>query len=279
MKSVKTFVQEQQKKYVEGWQNDSNYILDKGLYEWMIAQLNGKYEHVLEIGCGIGKSTLELLKSGRKIISIDENYYCIEQTYKLLVNMGFRVLKINDRLDRKLTGNFYKSEPKTKKLPEAVNVFENYDCILVQSDILNDLELIHFCKTIELNAVVCWLIGTHAAKFFDANLENQVRTPLEYRFKVQNTIYTIADELLTKSGVLNIIDRGIYLDEDNQKNLIRSHMEQAEVTNLNVVDQVSQVEFGVPPENGVGVVKQETLEANIEITKQCLWLHSVNSFK
>lgn len=279
MKSVKTFIQERQKKYVEGWQNDSNYISVNGLYEWMVSQLKGEYKHVLEIGCGVGKSTLELLKSGRKIISIDENYYCIEQTHKLLLNMGFRVLKINDRLDRKLTGNFYRSEPKTKKLPEAVNVFENYDCILVQSDILNDLELIHFCKTIELNAVVCWLIGTHSAKFFDANLDNQVRTPLEYRFKVQNTIYTVADELLQIGGVLNIIDRGIHLDEYNQKILIQSHMEQAEGTNLNVVDQVSQVELGVLPENGVGVVRQETHEANVEITKQRLWLHSVNSFK
>lgn len=279
MKSVKTFVQDKQKEYVRGWLNDSQYILDKGLYEWMVSQLDYNHQRILEIGCGVGNSTLALLKSGKKLISIDENYYCIEHTRKLIGNHGFKVLTINDRLDRKLDGAFYKTDIKDKSLPNVKTVFEEFDCLLIQSDILQDPKLVEYSKECGIESIICWLIGTHGAKSLDSNLDTWVDSPMQYRLKVQNTIYEISDEILSDGGVLNIIDRSLLLDEEDLKNLIINHKDQASVTKLKVSDDVKQIEFGIPPSDGIGIVKQMSCDTSIEKSKEELWLHSVNVYK
>ncbi len=279
MKSVKTFVQDKQKEYLKGWSNDSQSILDKGLYQWMVSQLDPNHQRVLEIGCGIGNSTLALLKSGKKLISIDENYYCIEHTRKLIEKNGFKVITINDRLDRKLDGAFYATNVKQKSLPNAKTVFEEFDCLLIQSDILQDPKLVEYFKECEIESIICWLIGTHGAKWFDSNLDAWVKSAMEYRLKVQNTVYEVSDEILKEGGVLNIIDRSLYLNDEELKNLIINHKDQASVTKLIVSDKVNQIEFGTPSTNGVGMVKQMSHDTNFEKTQEELWLHSVNVYK
>lgn len=279
MKSVKTFVQEQQKKYVKGWQNDPNEILNKGLYEWMVAQINSNHNIILEVGCGVGNSTLSLLNAGKRVISIDENYYCIEETYKKLIDNGFKVFKINDRLDKKLDGDFYKTVIKDKKLPDPKIFFEEYECLLLQSDILQDYDLNNFSKLCDVQTIICWLIGTHSAKAFDSNLGSGIKTPMEYRLKVQNTVYEIADDILKQGGILNIIDRGLYLNEQDQQNLIINHKDQASVTALKVTDKIVQKKLGLPASNGVGMVEQNSQDTEIKKSEQELWLHSVNSYK
>ncbi len=79
--------------YAELWQKDSNEINSNGLYDWMSEQIK-EYETILEIGCGSGISTLNLLERGHDVISIEFNEHCINMTKRLLTENGYKDIKI-----------------------------------------------------------------------------------------------------------------------------------------------------------------------------------------
>ena len=64
------------KRYITEWGVTSSHFLNEGHYGWMSDKVD-KYVRVLEIGCGVGYSTLELLQDGHKVVSIDENQACV----------------------------------------------------------------------------------------------------------------------------------------------------------------------------------------------------------
>lgn len=84
---------DRKKRYAENWQKDTIEMNSNGLYDWMSEQIKG-YKTILEIGCGSGVSTLNLLKRGHEIISVEFNKHCIEMTRKLLTKNGYKKIKI-----------------------------------------------------------------------------------------------------------------------------------------------------------------------------------------
>jgi predicted O-methyltransferase YrrM len=51
-------------RYATQWEVNSRHFFGAGYYGWMAAKLNGLHA-VLEIGCGVGYSTLTLAQLGR----------------------------------------------------------------------------------------------------------------------------------------------------------------------------------------------------------------------
>lgn len=85
-------------KYASSWKKDSNRMNEDGIYDWMINQVYD-YKSILEIGCGIGFSTIKLLEKKCDVCCIEANEYCIEETKKQLDSKDYHNVKfINKRI-------------------------------------------------------------------------------------------------------------------------------------------------------------------------------------
>ena len=58
--------------YAEKWQASSKFFMDNGYYKYM-AEIIKPYKTVLEIGCGVGYSTVSLINDGHIVIAVDKN--------------------------------------------------------------------------------------------------------------------------------------------------------------------------------------------------------------
>lgn len=90
-------MEDRSKKYLELWEKDSQEIEESKTYEWIIKQIEKspkEYKNIMEIGCGAGISTLNLLKKGYNVSCIvDSNENCIKKTRKLLHDNNYNNIK------------------------------------------------------------------------------------------------------------------------------------------------------------------------------------------
>ena len=121
---------EEKKRYAAQWEVSSEHFYENSCYVWMAEQIEA-YNVVLEIGCGTGFSTLELLKCGHKVIAIDKNEYCIEQAKNRINTAGFSV------------GDVSKN-----------------DVDFIVADIV-DKEFIQSILKYKFDVVICWNVGTY----------------------------------------------------------------------------------------------------------------------
>jgi 2-polyprenyl-3-methyl-5-hydroxy-6-metoxy-1,4-benzoquinol methylase len=78
------------KRYVKEWEITSTFFQREGHYAWMASQVSGN-ERVLEIGCGIGFSTLAKANAGHCVVVVEENPRFIDSAKSLLEQNGFTV--------------------------------------------------------------------------------------------------------------------------------------------------------------------------------------------
>lgn len=224
------------KEYSESWQKDAEYFYEKSYYSWM-AKDTANSKKILEVGCGTGYSTLALLNEGHKVVSIEENSFCIDKTETLLKSKGFNIVKITNREVYKPLPE-YRYELAYSKINSKI---EKYDAILVQGDIINDPNFIRWLKEdiqIPIDTVVCWLLGTHSSrglnKVFDLN---HITNSSDARIYSQNIIYELCDEILQNNGYLHIVDRAVDVDNiDIIKNVLINHRDQASTSKMEVLE-------------------------------------------
>ena len=223
------------KEYSETWEVDAKHFFEKSYYDWM-AEGVAESKNILEIGCGAGYSTLALLNNNHKVISIEENSFCIDKTEKLLKSKGFNVAKINNR-------EVYKASPQSRYILEYKNIAKElgeYDVILVQGDIINDPKFIRWLtedSTFSIDAVVCWLLGTHGSRGSNQVFDlSQVQESSTARIHTQNIIYELCDEMLKENDYLHIVDRVIDVDNvDIVESISMNHEGQASTSKMKVL--------------------------------------------
>ena len=64
--------------YAEKWQASSKFFMDNGYYKYM-AEIIKPYKTVIEIGCGVGYSTVSLINDGHKVIAVEKNHECFRR--------------------------------------------------------------------------------------------------------------------------------------------------------------------------------------------------------
>lgn len=218
------------KEYVKSWGVNSNDHLAQGHYTWMAAKLDG-YPLTLEIGCGIGHSTLELLKQGHRIICVEENPHCIAATQRLVREHGYSIEIIERGSAKSIDENNYRLA--YRELGQAPKV----DCLIIEGDALKDPKLVDWLMTQpKFDAIACWLIGTHDARGHNIAVDlSLMPTAYEHRIFVQNRVYELADHVLRPGGILNVIDRAQTPSSDFlTEAMLDSHRDQASVTSLTV---------------------------------------------
>lgn len=218
------------KQYIKTWRVNSNGHLAQGHYSWMAAKLDG-YPRTLEIGCGIGHSTLALLKQGHSVVCVEENPHCISATQALIAEEGYSVAVITRGTAKSVDENAYRLIYSDIGTPPKV------DCLLIEGDALKDPKLEAWLMTQpKFDSIACWLIGTHDSRGHNIAVDaGLIPGPREHRIFVQNSVYELADHVLRSGGILNVIDRAQPPSNDFLANaLLDSHREQASVTSLQV---------------------------------------------
>ena len=67
--------------FLQYWQDEGSIYKRGGDYDWMCSRLAAAApRRVLEIGCGLGFSTLSLLSAGYSVLSLDSLPICLEKT-------------------------------------------------------------------------------------------------------------------------------------------------------------------------------------------------------
>lgn len=216
------------KAYIKSWGINSEGHLAQGHYPWMAERVKG-FPRTLEIGCGVGHSTLALLQQGHTVVCVEENPQCIAATRKRLADEGFCVEVIARETPVSLDENAYRLI--YSEIPEAPEA----DCLLIEGDALNDPALEAWLeRQPKFDAVACWLLGTHDARGHNVAIDLALMpTAYEHRIFVQNRVYEIADRILRSGGVLSVIDRAqTPTTQDMVEKLLQHHREQASVTSL-----------------------------------------------
>lgn len=219
--------------YANEWARSSEKFFSDGDYAWMSSFITQK-GFVLELGVGVGYSTLQLLKDGHKVIGVDENPKCLDFAERLLKENGYNAIRI--KREKIIFDKSYTIEY------DNININpQEFDVILIEGDFLHrddfeffDENLVNWLKKFSITTVVCWLIGSHSGRIFNKNLQDyalRFTTTTAYRIQSQNSAYELADMILDVGGVLQLVDRAPAFDE---KAFIAHHKEQASVTSLEV---------------------------------------------
>lgn len=254
--AILSFLKDARQKNAVTWaEGDSKTFLEKGYYSWMCSFVKD-YHTILEVGVGCGYATLELVKSGHKVIGIEENTECLKIALNNLQNASIKC----ECVYRGHITPIY-STHKYKIDYDKITIDCNSDVILLEGDIIDDPYLHLWLKGLpKFDAVISWLIGTHGGKAFNMNCDG-ILQPSDYRLICENRTYELADIILREQGTLNIIDRTQKMDDEMQDIFIKSHIDQAELTSLVVIPRVYQKEYDQPvfgvPMGGVSAKAME----------------------
>lgn len=263
------------KQYIKQWQVNSNDHLAQGHYDWMTSKVDG-YPRLLEIGCGIGHSTLALLKKGHNLVCIEENPHCISATQALIADHGYSVAVIQRSTAKDIDNNAYSLSY------SAIGNTPNADCLLIEGDALKDIKLEQWLASQpQFDSVVCWLLGTHDSRGHNVAVDTSIMpTPFEHRIFVQNNVYELAAVILRAGGILNVIDRVQAPSTDFLANaMLDNHRDQASVTSLQV-QSLDYIPYKQTQENGaMEMLLTVPVEAFDHDSAPTLSLCSVTSLK
>ncbi|MGP8049072.1 MAG: SEC-C metal-binding domain-containing protein [Desulfobaccales bacterium] len=223
--------------YDINWKSNAAYYTSQGCYEWMASQLKPySPKRILDIGCGDGSGIIALLKiigsEDLTVFSLEENSECARTTQKHLDYMGYSSMTISRMVAHQT------EDRKHELYIEQGKLLENTGVTIIESDILlNDEELLTFLLRItKFDAITVWLIGSHQLRCECSNIAAlRIQSSGEYRLRVQNKVYELADKILKPGGVLQIVDRGeVPNTEELKEDTLNAHRDQASVTSLKV---------------------------------------------
>ena len=196
--------------YEDEWNYTSEFYHKKGYYDI----LSNRFENglrILEIGCGAGYSAISLSKKAEKLISIDENSYCINSTFK-------RLNKLKIDASKNIRGEIIADNYSSSYIMDYVNNFDNkiHKVNCIEGDVLLDNQLLEFLKSEKkFDLITCWMIGAHGLILNHEEQLKKGRTAInrqpqmvqDYKFDVLAEVAKQAVQLLTKEGTLNIVER------------------------------------------------------------------------
>lgn len=125
--------------------------------------------------------------------------------------------------------------------------------LLLSGDILHDAKLHEWLKAnAPFDGTACWNIGSH-------RLDSESQ---DFRLRVQNSVYDLANKILCSGSTLHVVDRGRAPVKDRLQEMIQSqldgHRDQASTPDL-VVDPAIENRLYRPPENtGIELVPADT---------------------
>ncbi|TQF09912.1 class I SAM-dependent methyltransferase [Myxococcus llanfairpwllgwyngyllgogerychwyrndrobwllllantysiliogogogochensis] len=240
----------ERERYAKAWsQTDAASFARGGHYAWMASFVAG-HARVLEVGTGSGSGTIELLRAGHVVVSIDENPECLAIAQKRISEAGYAsIIERRETVRQVDGGHEITYGPPRTSIPTL-------GALLLEGDSLNDPLLCSWLQAQpQFDAVVCWLMGSHRARSFNAALGKWPAG--EYRLHTQNRLYALSDSILRSGGILQIVDRaemGASKEEEElfSRDWRSSHEEQARAFSTLRVEPVPPARpYDLPAKSGV----------------------------
>lgn len=170
-------------KYSTEWGIQSTYFQQKGYYSWMASKIK-KDSNIIEVGSGCGLATLELIKSGHKIICIESNPDCALATVKTLSTHKIESVQVNT-------------------VAEALIEFLNGKVPVLLVDVLKITENQWQELAENVNCILCWLFGTYPADI----ARNGFAAPDKFREKIEENLINVFKTKLSSGSQLNFVNR------------------------------------------------------------------------
>lgn len=182
--------------YALQWESSSKHFYINQYYDELVSKLSN-IKIVLEIGCGVGYSTLSLLKQGHKVIAIDKNEECIKKAQQIVLENGF------------LVGELSKS-----------------DVQFIKVDIISEEFYKNILPTLSFNGVICWNIGSSWGKddllYYIPHILNYGLDITEIQQNPESAyaeliIWHVCQIAKMKNVQLQLVERGSeIIDKDNE---------------------------------------------------------------
>lgn len=191
--------------YAQNWAVESRNYAKAGDYSWMSSLLPGK-GFILEVGCGAGESTLAMVNSGRRVISVENNASLASLAYENLTSNGIDVRFC------------------TMQEVECIDFSESKERVFLVVGSIFDEEIKNFNFEKNIDAIACWLIGSNpevvAHKFKKVPETMDGKELALYRFSVQERCVELGRVFLANDGFVHLVDRSVissWKDKDDYR--------------------------------------------------------------
>jgi hypothetical protein len=265
--------------YLKRWSRNATNHRSLGHYDWMIDQVPEGGKRILDIGIGDGAGVEAILRrlAPEKVIALEENPMCAQRAKSRLAESCGDCSIVERMMTQQITDDSaeYRSMFVRGSIPAEAKV------TIVLTDPLFDPFLVEDIAHLgPFDLVTAWLLGSHEAREHSVEVQRLgVSTTTEYRLRVQNAVYDLADKVLASGGVLQMVDRVFHPDlEIMRDELRRSHAEQAEPTTLEI-SSVSFLPYHEASGASVGLMHGKTGEVISSVEGGQLHLSSVVSRK
>lgn len=258
---IKAEIINSKKIYSEEWGFTSEFYHKNNYYSMLASKLPNGTDTLLEIGSGLGFSTLALSDRANQIISIEENSFCVEKTFQLLQE--------NSKNVKKTLRGLIQTEFKNI---QEFSYQMNYDRLLldyntkihcVEGDILVDTSLLSALQKMKeaTDVITCWMIGAHGLILNEEKQQlkgrNSVTRTSEmiqgYKLDVIEQTAKVASSLLRNKGILSVVERVNldYIDQFEHKEILNLYnvriqpfgFELKNDFDVTIIDSVSQMQM------------------------------------
>ncbi len=216
--------------YIAKWRQNSIQHFIAGDYDWVASLiLSAGADRIMEIGCGIGYSTLAIASHGIQALSIDTIPEAIEETNKLLLENGVPVTVLGEGTGAVIA----------LKKANIFDDFENLKGLVIKFQV----KLILLCNPggkLETDLTIKEMEMLHWGKYPKAQMKEET-IPALHKW----AILIAAAKMAKETGcLLMIVDRGGLVNLDDTLNV----MEKA--TAMKGIGRTGR-EIQPPPEDGI----------------------------
>lgn len=212
---IKEFVNNARQLYSIEWAESSDNYNKNGFYDWCLNSIKGK-KRILEIGCGVGFSTLKIINDNHTIISIEENPFMLNFAEKNLSQSKIKFKSIR-REKFVVTNPGYRVD--YQNIHDSFDINDN---VLIEGNILTDYKLQEWLLSKNsFDAIICWFMGIQGAIVANDDMRHTYKfneyEPSKYRKCIQIFLFQLGDKILKEGGVINFIDRTQLFESEQQK--------------------------------------------------------------
>lgn len=198
---------EAQENYINRWRNNAEQHFRNGDYDWVasLVEKSGA-KRILEIGCGVGLSTLALANRGIQALSIDPIPEAIEDTKQLLMEYGISVGILGE-------------EGKPGMLLKQIDAIDNFDEV---SKYIQWIDLVLICNPggkMEANLTEREIEMLHWGHYSDEQMKEE-KTQALHKWAILIAAARLAKE---NGKQLIVVDRGSPEELDSVLNAISDY--------------------------------------------------------